>query len=89
MSIINITGIYGNGSYMNLDVQSQLTSDTSTVLNGSTAIYGTCTINDVSVMDTINSIQTINTESILSDISKNKVDISSNTANIITMKNDI
>ena len=73
---INITGIYDDGSYRNLDVQEQ------TVLNGSTAIYGTCTINDVSVMDIITTL--------ISDISDNSADIiilhndiSSNTANII------
>ena len=75
MSIINITGIYGNGSYMNLDVQSQITSDTSTILQGSTAIYGTCTINYLSVMDAINSIQTI--ASSLADVSHNTVAIGS------------
>ena len=88
MSIINITGIYGNGSYMNLDVQSQLTSDTSTVLQGSTAIYGTCTINDVSVMDTFTtSLSNISNNN--SDILTLYHDISNKSADILILYADL
>ena len=93
-SNINITGLYDN--YRDtLEVQTQLTSDTSTILNGSTAISGTCTINGVSVMDSISSIQSI-ASSIQSDVADNTTniitlfsDVSNNTADISTLYEDL